>query len=206
MAPCSPVLSVVIPLAILLHLTPARAATPLQLAPLKCPAGTSGPASVPAYKGILHCKVGAAEILLIDPTLVQFETVLAEGYEDRNDDGTPDGGKAECRDVNLPASSSGPGCKDANGTYPAELVGAMATRYLAQGNEVALVFNTDFFDNSQYSHGPQGLVVKNGTRFDGPSYGDLDGEATNEPSLSLSTQGAVRIGRASPSDLLEQRQ
>lgn len=194
--------SIVILLALLLPLTPAKAAAPLQLAPLKCPEGTSGPASAPAYKGILHCRDGAAEIMMIDPTLVQFETVLAEGFEDQNDDGAPDGDKIECRDVNLPLYSTGPGCKDATGKYPAELVGAMAARYIAKGSKVALVLNTDFFDNAQYGHGPQGLVVKNGNRFDGPSYGDMDGEAAGEPSLSLSTQGNIRIGRANPSDLL----
>lgn len=167
---------------------------------LNCPPGTTPQPQI--YQGVLHCRDDIAEILVIDPTQVQFETVLAEGYEDQNGDGIPDSEKRECRDVNLPQSSSGPGCYDNIGKYPADSVGNIANRYIGKGYEVVIAFNTDYFDSDNYTHGPQGLVVKNGDRFDGRSYDDMDKEDVGEPSLSLSRNGGIRIGFANPNDLV----
>jgi len=134
----------------------------------------------PVYYGIQHCTQGAIHILRIDPKAprVRFETVLPQGYD-------REGNFGECRDVLIPQYSTGPGCQ-VDGEYPRELVGDMAERY--PGAVVA--FNADFFGHIQ---GPQGLTVKNGVRLDG-LYGDHDENEVTRGSLSVSSDGDVRIG------------
>jgi hypothetical protein len=139
------------------------------------------------YNGIVHCVLGAYQILRIDPKHpdVRFETVMPLGFD-------RDGVFGECRDVNVPDSvipgkSTGPGCH-VDGAYPGERIPHMAGRY--PGAVVA--FNGDFFAPN-YSFGPIGLTVKNGVRLDG-LYNDRDGKEVQRSSLSISRNGNVRIG------------
>lgn len=139
------------------------------------------------YEGIQRCILGPYQIVRIDPKNphVRFEVVLPMGY-DRY------GNYAECLDVQLPDSvqpgeSTGPGCYIGH-SYPAERVGQMAKRY--PGAVVA--FNGDFFSPS-YAHGAMGLTVKNGQRLDGND-SDREGREVRRSSLSISTDGEVRIG------------
>lgn len=135
------------------------------------------------HAGIRHCVKGAVQILRIDPRnpRVRFETVLPLGYD-------RDGNFGECRDVNTPANSAGPGC-ERDGQYPAELVGRMAERF----PDAVAAFNTDLFSFPEYEHGPLGLTVKNGERLDG-LYGDHDENEVTRASLTISRDGKVRIG------------
>lgn len=141
----------------------------------------------PQYEGIIHCQLGAYQIIRIDPKnpAVRFETVLPLGYD-------REGVYGECQDVNVPdtvapGKSTGPGCH-VNGFYPGERIPGMAARY--PGSVVA--FNGDFFAPN-YSYGAIGLTVKNGVRFDG-LYNDRDGKEVQRSSLSISRGGEVRIG------------
>ena len=160
--------------------TPARPGTPLLLG-LQC--------EPPVYYGLRHCTVGAVHILVIDPTSprVRFEAVLAQGYD-------RDGVFRECRDVQMPEDSTGPGC-ERRGRYPSELVAHMAGRYPG----AVAGFNGDFFDHTS---GPVGLFVKNGVRLDG-LYGDRDGNEIRRASLSISSAGGVRIGTVDLGELPE---
>ncbi len=121
--------------------------------------------SEPVYYGIQHCSKEDTHIFYIDPKNphVRFETVLALGEAG---DGTP----GECKDVNRPRYSLGPGCIAPDGTYPAQRVGHMVSRYPG----AVLAFNGDLFGSNGFTHGPEGLIVKNGTRFDGTAVGDCD--------------------------------
>jgi hypothetical protein len=164
----------------------------------------------PIYVGITYCTEGDMHILKVDPKdPVQFEVVLPRG-NDRN------GPVDECRDVNvpdfvIPGKSTGPGCYDPNNNkYPAEVVGEMVIRYKDryrnQDKYVVVAFNADLFSHPEYYWGPQGLTVKNGDRFDGPLYNDLDEQEVKRPSLTITRNGDVRIGYADPSSLPDQTQ
>jgi len=165
-----------------------ESATPTSIPAKPTPIYTPGSSSVSSalqcdpqvYYGIQHCTQGAVQVLRIDPKAprVRFETVLPQGYDRRGNFG-------ECRDVNIPRNSTGPGCQ-VNGKYPAELVGDMAGRYPG----AVAAFNADFFG---HTHGPEGLTVKNGVRLDG-IYGDHDEMEVTRGSLSISSDGDVRIG------------
>ncbi len=135
------------------------------------------------YAGIRHCIKGAMQILRIDPKdpRVRVETVLPLGYD-------RDGNFGECRDVNTPSNSTGPGCQR-DGQYPGEMAGDMAERSPA----TVAAFNADLFSFPEYEHGPLGLTVKNGERLDG-LYGDRDENEVTRASLSISRDGDVRIG------------
>ncbi len=135
------------------------------------------------YSGIRHCTRGAIHILRIDPQdpQVRLETVLPQGYD-------RDGHFGECRDVNIPQLSTGPGCQ-LDGQYPAEQVGEMADRYPG----AVAAFNADFFSFPEYRHGPEGLTVKNGERLDG-LFNDRDENEVRRASLSIARDGQVRIG------------
>jgi exopolysaccharide biosynthesis protein len=153
-----------------------------------------------AYDGVEHCTKGPVQILKIAPDnleQVSFETVLPEGYDEN---AIMEEDKKECADVNIPEYSDGPGCQDQPisqgiGKYPGETVEQMATRYERKGYNVIAVFNTDLFSYPHYHHGPEGLTVKNGQRFDGPLYKDDDENEVKRPSLSISRHGNVRIGK-----------
>jgi hypothetical protein len=136
------------------------------------------------YRGIEHCTLGAAHVLRIDPgdPHVRFEAVLPEGYD-------ASGKFGECRNVTVAADSGWPGC-EVDGRYPRERVGRMAARYPG----AVVSFNADFFGESG---GAIGLLVKNGKRIDG-GIGDFDGNETRRCSLSISTDGTVRIGVVEP--------
>lgn len=77
---------------------------------------------------------------------------------------------------------------------PVESVASMATRY-ASRNPI-LVINGDYFALDR-THGPEGLTVRNGVRFDG--YGatpdDADGMEWQRSSLSISRSKAIRMGK-----------
>jgi hypothetical protein len=162
-----------------------------------------------AYFGIRHCTDKEKQIFYIDPKNlhVRFETVLAMGK-------SRDGISGECKDVNRPFYSWGPGCIAPNGTYPAQRVGDMASRYPG----ATLAFNGDLFGSRGFTHGPEGLTVKNGARFDGVAMGDCDsrypppqdtngrcdppGNDVNRPSIAFSrTGGQVNISRKRIEDL-----
>jgi hypothetical protein len=139
------------------------------------------------YEGIQHCMKGPYYVVRVDPKNphVRFEVVLPMGY-DRY------GNYGECRDVQLPDSvqpgeSTGPGCF-IDHSYPAERVGQMAKRY--EGAVIA--FNGDFFSPS-YAFGAMGLTVKNGQRLDG-NPNDREGREVRRSSLSISSDGDIRIG------------
>jgi hypothetical protein len=133
-----------------------------------------------AYRGVEHCTLGATHILRIDPGNpdVRFEAVLPEGYDG-------DGAFGECRDVAVPANTTGPGC-EVGGRYPRERIGRMVARH----SGAVAGFNADFFRENS---GAIGLLVKNGERIDG-GIGDTDGNETRRCSLSISAGGEVRIG------------
>jgi len=104
----------------------------------------------------------------------RFETALARGYDGQG------GNLAECRDVNTAENSTGPGCQ-LNGKYPGEKVVDIATRLCSDKDNSlaahlcpAVALNADFFDHINYGHGPEGLTVKNGERFDGWRVSDCD--------------------------------
>jgi len=140
------------------------------------------------YYGIEHCTEGGIQILKIDPkaSQVQFETVLARGY-DRN------GEYGECRDVNVPQySEGGLGCESnpGSGRYPSESVQSMVQHYPG----AVAAFNADLFSHPEYLHGPEGLTVKNGERFDGTGWPYHDQNEVKRGSLSVSQGGDIRIG------------
>ena len=134
------------------------------------------------YQGLAYCTglSGRAHVLVVDlfdTSGLRFEYIIAEGA-DRN------GSVGPCRDVNLPAWSTGPGCFDtATGTYPIMSLTQAAARVPA----VAAVFDTDYGAKSggDRGHGPEGLTIVSGNRYDGPSLGDTDNNAVNRPWLAL---------------------
>lgn len=155
------------------------------------------------YSGIRHCLMGQIQILRINPDdpYVRLETVLAQGKNRHQDFG-------ECRDVNLPAYSSGPGCVDADGQYPVERVPHMGERLKAVAG-----INADLFAKN-HTHGPEGLTVKKGDRFDGWQVEDCDGpdnqiivnghcyaNDTRRSSLAISRHNRLEIGPKSIPDL-----
>ena len=84
---------------------------------------------------------------------------------------------------------------------PREYVTGMVAREPYVSRNLVLAFNADYFgDNSDGTgnHGPEGLTVKNGVRFDGnyanPPLRDTDGNEWRHSSLSISDQHTVRIG------------
>ncbi len=85
---------------------------------------------------------------------------------------------------------------------PREYVRDMVARAPYSSRNPILAFNADYFgDNSNGTghHGPQGLTVKNGSRFDGkyadPPEPDRDGNEWKVSSLSISRTKAVRMGK-----------
>lgn len=93
---------------------------------------------------------------------------------------------------------------------PRQRVADMVARPPYASRNPVLAFNADYFAKDN-DHGPEGLTIKNGERFDGqfadpPDYDALrlaeDGNTneTNRSSLSLSTLNAVRIGRQTDCD------
>jgi exopolysaccharide biosynthesis protein len=156
------------------------------------------------YEGIQHCSKDKAQILIVDPQTVRFETVLAQGFDINEDFG-------ECKDVNTPAwipiitengGYPGPRCHTGiNSVYPAEFMGEMAQR--DPNNIAAVAFNGDYFDHDKdgglYQWGPQGLTVKNGNRYDGFCYGDDDAgifNGSNNPHFAVSIDHQINIGVA----------
>lgn len=174
-------------LAVALLTAPMSAAAPQSSLPPATPVPQAQRCALQRYEGIEYCTLGPIHLLRIDPKAagVRFEAVLAEGYD-------RDGEFGECRDVAVPAESTGPGC-ERRGRYPVEAVGHMARRY---PGAVAAV-NADFFGEA---YGPIGLTVKNGVRLDG-RYGDHDENEVRRGSLSISAGGDVRIGIVSRESL-----
>lgn len=136
----------------------------------------------PKYAGITHCVEddGKTQVVIVDltNTKVRLETVLAAYRQPII--GIP----VECTDVNIPRwALYGAGCALPNtDLYPHETVEEMAQRYA--GAVVAI--NTDYFGPG-YDHGPEGLTIKNGQRFDGWRKGDCDGALNHDPQNSKST-------------------
>lgn len=88
---------------------------------------------------------------------------------------------------------------------PREWVREMVARAPYAGRNPVLAFNADYFAGDN-DHGPEGLTVKNGKRFDGefaspPDYDadqlaeDGNTNETNRSSLSISKSNGIRIGQ-----------
>jgi Ca2+-binding RTX toxin-like protein len=148
----------------------------------------------PIYNGILSCSVVSdnnIKVIKVNPRSARFETVLATGSN------------GECRDVNLPNYSSGPGCIR-DGSYPRNYVESMTGNY----PKALVAFNADLFGDDG-SHGPEGLTVKNGVRLDGQDcmpdiliHSCHDYNEVGRPSLSISSDGGnVRMGAVNSSSL-----
>ena len=77
---------------------------------------------------------------------------------------------------------------------PVETVAAMASR-LASRNPV-IIINGDYFATDR-THGPEGLTVRNGVRYDGSgaSPDDGDGMEWQRSSMSISRTKTVRLGK-----------
>jgi exopolysaccharide biosynthesis protein len=87
---------------------------------------------------------------------------------------------------------------------PREYVRNMVARSPYASRNPVLAFNADYFGNlnndTVFEHGPEGLTVKNGARFDGYkgvwSGGiDTDGNEWKRSSLSISNSKTIRIGK-----------
>ena len=90
---------------------------------------------------------------------------------------------------------------------PREYVRNIVARSPYASRNPVLAINADYFgDNSNGTgnHGPEGLTVKNGSRFDGsyadPPEADTDGNDWKRSSLSISRSKDVRIGRLTECD------
>lgn len=124
-------------------------------------------ADAPKFAGITHCVLTGEKnthvvLVNLETTGLRFETALPMG---------PNG--QECKDVNIPQwAVPGRGCIVGN-AYPFESVSQIAGRYPG----VSVAINTDYYgvDDRPPVHGAEGLVVKNGQRFDGWELGDCDG-------------------------------
>ncbi len=161
------------------------------------------------YEGIEHCLTDGENVHVIKIDLtspnVRFETALA-GYETDNKQWI------ECAAVNVPDFAyAGRGCADPKRPmiFPNQRVEDMLTRY--PGAVVAI--NADYF-GPPYDHGPEGLTIKNGERFDGWRKGDCDhvkkdlqgktfaftnptpcqGNDVLRPSLAISKSNRVELG------------
>lgn len=155
------------------------------------------------YEGVEFCTHENGDVLVIKIDLtntnVRFETVMAAYPLGSNQ-------WRECKDVNVPMYAiDGRGCAFPNPTtFPSQLVADMVTRY---PGAVAAI-NGDYFGRPDYDHGPEGLTVKNGVRFDGWRLGDCDGKAgfnfkqptscqgndVNRPALKISKSNRVELG------------
>lgn len=161
------------------------------------------------YEGIEFCAHdgGNVRVVKIDLTNsnVRFEMAMA-AYPLGNDQWH------ECTDVNVPKYAvDGRGCAFPNAsTFPSQRVEDMVKRY---PGAVAAI-NGDYFGTPNYDHGPEGLTVKNGIRFDGWAFGDCDGNSqdvngktfklkqptpcqgndVNRPALKISKSNRVELG------------
>lgn len=79
---------------------------------------------------------------------------------------------------------------------PVESVSAMVARQPYASRNPILAFNADYFAPN-LTHGPEGLTVKNGVRFDGSgaSPDDEDGNEWKRSSLSISQSKVLRVGK-----------
>lgn len=143
-----------------------------------------------AYRGLEYCtsRNGPMHVLvadLYDQYGLGFEYVIAEGANRH-------GVYGECRDVNLPAWSSGPGCyHTSTGTYPIMSLEDATKRV---PNTVAVI-DTDYGakSNGDRGHGPEGLTIVRGERLDGPNLADKDNNAVRRPWLALSQAGPFQV-------------
>lgn len=160
------------------------------------------PDSLQKFKGIEYCQSKSdlpfkVHVLVIDlyDKSPRFEYIIVEG-KDR------DGIFGECRDVNIPTWSKGPGCSDPNNLmlYPVMPFTSAVDR--AQDKGAVALINGDYSacTNSkadcerrglQYrSHGPEGLTVVAGNRRDGRDVGDTDNNVVNRPWLAIAKEYA----------------
>ncbi len=168
------------------------------------------------YAGISHCAHDGGNVHVIKIDLndsnVRFEMVMA-AYPLGNNQWH------ECTDVNVPANAvDGRGCAFPNSSrFPSERVEDMVKRY---PGAVAAI-NGDYFGTPNYDHGPEGLTVKNGGRFDGWAWGDCDDNKldvngkrfdsnkptpcqsndVHRPSLAISKNNRVELGVKSWADV-----
>lgn len=161
------------------------------------------------YYGITHCvhDEGNTHVLIINlkDQHIRFETALA-AYVSEEDDKK----FIECTDVNRPSwSPEGRGCPPGGGAeFPTQAALDHAARY-ADKNVVAVI-NADYMADNR-THGPEGLTIKNGVRYDGWRNGDCDGKKgfdyknptpcygndVHRSSLSISRNNEITIGRKS---------
>jgi phosphodiester glycosidase len=145
------------------------------------------------YKGLQYCitKDGSAYVVVIDLNAenLRIEYVIAEGYDSN-------GYYGECKDVNIPKYSTGPGCRASNiDYYP-----IMSLTNAAQRIEnAAVVINSDYGAGDQgrpgefRGHGPEGFTVIRGDRIDGLKYNDTDNNAENRPWLAIGQGSPIRV-------------
>lgn len=147
------------------------------------------------YQGVEYCTGlnGRAHVLVVDlhdESGIRFEYVIAEG---RNNDGE----FGECRDVNIPKWSRGPGCYDPNNDsyYPVMSLSEAVGRY---SPATTAIINTDYGARTPdlREHGPEGLTVIRGDRIDGPlpnGPNDTDDNAMLRPWLAISEHAPFQI-------------
>jgi hypothetical protein len=141
------------------------------------------------FNGIEYCTALSntvyVSVIDLQADAIKFEYVIAEGY-DRN------GHFGECRDVNLPGNSSGPGCQVDN-LYPVLSLSQAAKRFA----NTALVVDSDYGAGTQpgshRGHGPEGFAVVQGQRIDGSKLGDTDNNAENRPWVAIGSGSPVRV-------------
>jgi hypothetical protein len=137
------------------------------------------------YQGFDFCtsKDGKTKIAIVDLSEenLRFEYLIAEG-KDRF------GNIGPCMDVNIPRWSTGVGCSDlANQDfYPVMSLYNAVDR----SPNATVIINSDYGAGTQNSpdfrgHGPEGFVVVQGKRIDGPQVGDPDNNAVKRPWLAI---------------------
>jgi hypothetical protein len=162
------------------------------------------PDDLQVYQGIAYCRskdspldVYVIVIDLFDPG-PRLEYIIATGIDMYGSE------EAECRDVNIPSVSTGPGCRDPldASLYPVMTLAQAAER--ASSLDAALVVNGDYSacttsrtscENSGVDyrgHGPEGLTVVHGERLDGINVNDTDNNAVNRPWLAAAEKYAFQ--------------
>jgi len=152
---------------------------------------------VQKYRGVDYCTGlgGSAHVLVIDlhESGIRLEYVIALGLDE--EDGNQNK-PHECKDVNLPQWSSGPGCYDLKNEryYP---VMSLLDAVRRNSNTVAVI-NSDYGAGTQSEpesrgHGPEGLAVVQGSRIDGLAVGDTDNNAERRPWMAVSKDSPLRV-------------
>jgi hypothetical protein len=146
-----------------------------------------------AYAGLQYCmtKDGAAHVVVVDlaAEAIRIEYVIAEGYDEN-------GYFGECKDVNIPDNSTGPGCYASRVDY----YPVMSLKDAVQRTRnPAFVINSDYGagdhgkPGEHRGHGPEGFTVIRGERIDGLKYNDIDNGAEDRPWLAIGQDTPLRV-------------